>query len=60
MEIYTSGFVVASFTENTKNSLEEIIRRMRWKLEKTEGMFHVTYPAKDDSLIDFLFDRSDL
>ena len=56
METYTDKLGVSPFTERAKTSFREIIKRMGWKLEETENEFIVTYPAKDEDLLDFLID----
>lgn len=46
---------VSLFTEQAKTSFREIIKRMGWKLEEeAENEFIVTYPVKDEDLMDFL------
>lgn len=57
METYTDKLGVSPFTEQAKTSFREIIKRMGWKLEGTENEFIVTYPVKDEDLMDFLIDN---
>lgn len=56
METYTDKLGVSPFTEQAKISFREIIKRMGWKLEEAENEFIVTYPVKDEDLMDFLID----
>lgn len=56
METYTDKLGVSPFTEQAKTSFREIIKRMGWKLEEAENEFIVTYPVKDEDLMDFLID----
>lgn len=56
METYTDELGVSPFTEQAKTSFREIIKRMGWKLKEAENKFIVTYPVKDEDLIDFLID----
>lgn len=56
METYTNTLRVSRFTEQAKTSFREIIKRMGWKLKETKNEFIVTYPAKDENLMNFLID----
>lgn len=56
METYTDKLGVSPFTEQAKTSFREVIKRMGWKLEEAKNEFIVTYPAKDEDLMDFLID----
>ena len=57
METYTDKLGVSPFTEQAKTSFREIIKRMGWKLEEAGNEFIVTYPVKDENLMDFLIDN---
>ena len=57
METYTDKLGVSPFTEQAKTSFKEIIKRMGWKLEEAGNEFIVTYPVKDEDLMDFLIDN---
>lgn len=57
METYTDKLGVSPFTEQAKTSFREIIKRMGWKLEEAGNEFIVTYPVKDEDLMDFLIDN---
>lgn len=57
METYTDKLGVSPFTEQAKTSFREIIKRMGWKLEEAGNEFIVTYPVKDEDLMNFLIDN---
>lgn len=57
METYTDKLGVSPFTEQAKTSFKEIIKRMGWKLEEAGNEFIVTYPVKDEDLMNFLIDN---
>ena len=56
MTTFTDKLDVSLFSEQARTSFREIIKRMGWKLEEAENEFIVTYPVKDEDLLDFLID----
>lgn len=54
MTTFTDKLGVSLFTEQAKTSFREIIKRMGWELEEDENEFIVTYPVKEEDLMDFL------